>query len=692
MSTFIAAPPGPALAQDGQPPTNDQVLELSNLALYDRRPGLSAWLVAGGSACRVAARRIAKSTAFSALVQFGGSGALFLAAFAVRCDGAVPSALWASAIAALPAVAAVKTSSYLFRGCHRVAGGSLTSGDFARRLEAAAIGSGALLAASLLTRGAWPAPGSVLVVDGGLTLPWLILTGGGADAIRRRYLRMMDSRRGRRVMVVGAGPAGVALASQAVSWPGLGLKIVGMLDADPALRGRLVAGVEVLGRPDDVASIASTHRVQEVLIPSPAVPAREARSISEACREAGLAVRVVPSFDALVAGHVRVEPGRVDARDILRREPVRLDSGSVRRDVESKSVLVTGAAGSIGSEICRQLLAFNPSRLVLLDHSENGLFYLEPELRRAAGPSIEVVPVIASIRDRGRLRAILDRHNPGLVIHAAAHKHVPMMEENPGEAVKTNVFGTKNLVDECLARGVGSFVMVSTDKAVNPTSVMGACKRLAEGYVQSRARETGARLVTVRFGNVLGSNGSVVPTFIEQVRSGGPVRVTHPEMTRYFMTIPEASQLVLQAGAQGRGGEIFVLDMGQPLRIVDVARTIIRLSGLKEGRDVDIVYTGLRPGEKLYEELYDAGEEPVPTIHPKIRSARHRPFDDETLRRGLDRLFEIVDGSHDEVRTAIADLVPGYTRKGHGLQPAQSTSEVRTIPPLTVGIGGVGAA
>ncbi|WP_165252215.1 UDP-N-acetylglucosamine 4,6-dehydratase family protein [Paludisphaera soli] len=408
------------------------------------------------------------------------------------------------------------------------------------------------------------------------------------------------------------------------------------------------------------------------LIPSPGVSAREVREISAACRDAGLKVRVVPSFDAIVTGRFLVEPGRVDVRNILQRPPVVLDSSSVRRDVEGRSILITGAAGSIGSEICRQLLAFAPARLVLLDHSENGLFYLEPELKRAAGARTEIVPVVASIRDSARVGAVLASHRPDMIIHAAAHKHVPMMESNPGESVKTNVLGTRNLVDQALAHGVAAFVMVSTDKAVNPTSVMGACKRLAEAYVQLRSRETRSRLVTVRFGNVLGSNGSVVPTFLEQVRRGGPVCVTHPEITRYFMTIPEAAQLVLQAGSQGRGGEIFVLDMGRPIRIVDLARTIIRLSGQEEGRDVDIVFTGLRPGEKLHEELHCEGEEPAPTSHPKVRVARPSVTDPGRLLSEFDRLAELVDGPAADLKAAIADLVPGYRPKAverHGPLP-----------------------
>jgi FlaA1/EpsC-like NDP-sugar epimerase len=349
----------------------------------------------------------------------------------------------------------------------------------------------------------------------------------------------------------------------------------------------------------------------------------------------------------------------VDIHDLLCREPVHLDSESISRFLHDQVVLVTGAAGSIGSEICRQVLAFRPGQLILLDHSENGLFFLERELRALAGKT-DVVPSVGSITDASRLRTIFARHQPEVVFHAAAHKHVPMMEANPGEAVKNNVFGTRTLVDVAIESGVEAFVMISTDKAVNPSCVMGACKRLAEMYIQTLSDQTTARLVTVRFGNVLGSSGSVVPLFKEQIRQGGPVTVTHPEMTRYFMLIPEAAQLVLEAGTLGRGGEIFVLDMGEPVKIPDLARDLIRLSGLREDEDIEITFTGLRPGEKLHEELYDRGEEVLPTPHPKIFLARHRPCALDSLQDQLTELARGLDDSPDEVVAALQSVVPEF--------------------------------
>jgi FlaA1/EpsC-like NDP-sugar epimerase len=416
--------------------------------------------------------------------------------------------------------------------------------------------------------------------------------------------------------------------------------------------------VTVVGTAADLARLAQQLRVHTVLIPTPATPAALVREVVTACDLAGLKARTVPWIGDLIRGRVTVCPRDVDIQDLLARDPVELDGESIGRLVRDRVVLVTGAAGSIGSEICRQVLTFGPRRVVLLDHSENGLFFLERELRAAAGPG-RVTPLLASICDAPRLRAAFATHRPEVVFHAAAHKHVPMMEENPGEAVKNNVFGTKNVVDEAVRSGAGTFVLISTDKAVNPTSVMGACKRLAEIYCHSLAGTSGTKIVSVRFGNVLGSNGSVVPIFREQILRGGPVTVTHPEMTRYFMTIPEAARLVLQAGALARRGEVFVLDMGRPIRVLDLARAMIRLSGLKVGSEVDIAFTGLRPGEKLHEELVGQGERRGPTNHPKVFVVRQQPTSPARLSAGLARLSRALDGAAEDVIDALTALVPG---------------------------------
>jgi FlaA1/EpsC-like NDP-sugar epimerase len=353
----------------------------------------------------------------------------------------------------------------------------------------------------------------------------------------------------------------------------------------------------------------------------------------------------------------RPQPREVDIADLLCREQVWIDNRLIGEFLRDRVILISGAAGSVGSEICRRVLAFRPKTLILLDQWENGLFFLERELLLVADGA-RVIPRVASITDTGRLRRILSDLQPAVVLHAAAHKHVPMMEANPGEAVNNNLLGTMTLVDEAVRAGVAAFVMTSTDKAVNPTSVMGACKLLAELYLQALSVQTpDTRLVTVRFGNVLGSNGSVVPIFQEQIRSGGPVTVTHPDMTRFFMTIPEAALLVLQGGALGWGGEVFVLDMGEPVRVLNLARDMIRLSGLTESKDIEITFTGPRPGENLHEKLCEDGEHLLSTSHPRIFKTCHRPCPIARFRGEIDRLKGLVDRPDAEVVSALKCLV-----------------------------------
>jgi FlaA1/EpsC-like NDP-sugar epimerase len=421
----------------------------------------------------------------------------------------------------------------------------------------------------------------------------------------------------------------------------------------------VLAGVRVLGTPEEIGRAAARHRVQAVLVPAGSLPPLPLRALVTAGRAADVRVQVVPDLDALLAGTATIEPRDVDIHDLLPRDPVVLDGAAVGRFLKGRVVLITGAAGSIGQEICRQVLAYAPRRLILLDHSENGLFHVERELRTIAGGA-DVVACLASITDSRRIRTLLSDTRPDVVFHAAAHKHVPMLEANPGEGVKNNVFATRTPVDEVVRAGAEAFVMISTDKAVKPSSVMGACKRLAEMYVQALSGRVATRLVTVRFGNVLGSNGSVIPLFQQQIRNGGPVTVTHPEMTRYFMTIPEASQLVLQAGAQGRGGEIFVLDMGAPVKVLDLARDLIRLSGLEDSGEIEIIFTGVRPGEKLSEELYTTDEQPLPTSHPKILRARHRLGSLAQIRQGLADLARAVDSHPEAVIAALMRLIPEF--------------------------------
>jgi len=372
-------------------------------------------------------------------------------------------------------------------------------------------------------------------------------------------------------------------------------------------------------------------------------------------------VRTVPSIAERIQDFSLATVREVAIEDLLRRAPVSLDVDQVEHFITGRTILVTGAGGSIGSELCRQALRFKPGRLLLLDHSENGLYFIERELRERF-PGASLTPVVCDITDRGRLDAIFRRYRPAVVIHAAAHKHVPMMEANSPEAVKNNVFGTIAVADAAHAAGADTFVMISTDKAVNPTSIMGSTKRVAEMAIQARAETSSTRYVAVRFGNVLGSAGSVVPLFREQIARGGPVTVTHPEMRRYFMTIPEATQLVLQAGALGAHSEIFLLDMGEPVKIVDLARDMIELSGLTPDVDIKIELTGLRPGEKLFEELLLDDERYARTPHPKIHVGRIQPVPRERLERGLAALRASAEASDDAaIRRCLSELVPEAT-------------------------------
>ena len=462
-------------------------------------------------------------------------------------------------------------------------------------------------------------PRSVPILDLMLTL---LVTAGCRFSVRYAHHVRAGRANGlhaqQGVIIVGAGDAGGMVAKELRANPQLGLYPVAFLDDDPAKVGNHVYGIPVLGTRKDLVQVAGDHGVREVIVAMPTAPGSVMRDIKDAGVFAGLHMRTVPAMFDIISGKVAVSQFReIDIEDLLRRKPVETDRNAVREIVRGATVLVTGAGGSIGSEICRQVANLGARELILLGHGENSLFDIHNELRDAR-PLVELVPVVADIRDAGRIGRVFDTYRPAVVFHAAAHKHVPLMELNPEEAVTNNVLGTRNVLAAAETTGVERFVFISTDKAVNPVNVMGATKLLAEALVYESAVRTGRPYVSVRFGNVLASRGSVVPLFRAQIEKGGPVTVTHPEMCRYFMTIPEAVQLVLQAAALGTGGETFLLDMGEPVKIVDLAKDMIQLSGLEVGADVDIVFTGLRPGEKLFEELYSASEEFERTRHEKI--------------------------------------------------------------------------
>jgi FlaA1/EpsC-like NDP-sugar epimerase len=485
----------------------------------------------------------------------------------------------------------------------------------------------------------------------------------------------------RRLLVIGAGDAGEMLMREIVRIYGRRYETLGFLDDNPSKHGEQIHGVSVLGPIDRVAELAETQKIDEIILAIPSLRGREMRRILELCRPTGAQIRTLPGVDKLIDGRVTVtQLADVNIEDLLGRDPIVLDTDELATFLEGRVTLVTGAGGSIGSELCRQVCRFGPKRLVLIEQAENSLFHIERALR-AEFPGVDLVPCIADICDTKRINAVFDAEKPQVVFHAAAHKHVPLMEANPGEAIKNNVFGTRKLADLAHRHGVEKFVMVSTDKAVNPTSVMGVSKRVAEIYVQSLSQRSRTQFVTVRFGNVLGSAGSVVPVFREQILRGGPVTVTHPDMQRYFMTIPEACQLVMQAGAMGGGGEIFVLDMGEPVKIVDLARDLIRLSGLEPDQDIEIKFTGMRPGEKLFEEIAVDEENVDKTKHPKIFVGRFRPHVLVEVERGLAELHRLSDGRDiNGIKVAFKRVVPEY---------AADVDDVTSRPPAPVDVSDV---
>jgi len=505
-------------------------------------------------------------------------------------------------------------------------------------------------------------PPSVFLLDWLFTIAFV-----SAARIGYRFyceeLRPLEAASEIRLLIVGAGDVGDSILREIVRTSEARYRVVGFLDDDERKQGARIRGTEVLGLTEQIRDLCLRYRVDEVLLAMPSAPQRKIRHLVELCHGMNLRFRTVPAVSDLIEGRVQVSQIRpVQIEDLLGRDPVTLDTDAIGRYIQGKVVMVTGAGGSIGSEMCRQICRFKPLRLLLVERMENALFEINRELARSF-PDIDRKPCVADIGDATRIRSLLRAEQPTAIFHAAAHKHVPMMEWNPGEAVKNNIVGTRVLADVACEFGIEKFVMISTDKAVNPTSVMGCTKRVAEMYVQQLASATGARteFVTVRFGNVLGSSGSVVPIFKEQIARGGPVTVTHPEMIRYFMTIPEASQLVLQAGAMGKGGEIFLLEMGEPVKIVQLARDLITLSGLRPNEDIEIRFTGIRPGEKLFEELSITGEDASQTQHPKIGIVRKRPEDFARVCESIEGLVAMADtATTDEIRCELQQAVPEY--------------------------------
>lgn len=604
----------------------------------------------------------------------------FVSAFLLRFDFGIPSEFVPMLKQGLLIVLLVKPLVFILSGMYRNIWkyASLQDGlEIFKVVTFSSITAGFVL---MYVRHFAPYPRSILLLD------WLMLMGlvMASRLVWRVYREMvimpyLDGLPRRRTLIVGAGEAGSQLLKEIRRQNKDLFRVVGFVDDNIQKVGLKLHGVPVLGTTQQLPDLIKWHTIEDVVVAIPTASNLLLRELVKSCEHCKVRFKTLPAISDIIEGKISISQIKdVDICDLLGRDPIELDQVAIKNYLEGKRVLVTGAAGSIGSEICRQVARFNPAKLVLLDSAETPLYQIEKELSETH-PDMRLAPVLADIRQAGRLDYIFETFLPEVVFHAAAYKHVPMIEYNPVEAVTNNIIGSRLLAEKASAFGVRNFVMISTDKAVNPTNIMGASKRAAELFVQALARKSQTHFTTVRFGNVLGSNGSVIPLFKEQIASGGPVTVTHPDVIRYFMTIPEASQLVLQAGCIGNGGEIFVLDMGKPVKIVDLAEELISLSGLTPHEDIEIVFTGLRPGEKLYEELLVAGEGVKPTVHQKIKVLESVEYDLEAVTAAVDTLGLAAAGADTRVVVdSLKQLVPEFSPK---YTPESVTQTLRKLRP-----------
>lgn len=501
----------------------------------------------------------------------------------------------------------------------------------------------------------------MMALIGGLRFSYRILRRLQSDGLS---FRIKGTHNDTRVLIIGAGEAGYMTSKELFKVSGLRKTLVGYLDDDPHKKGKVVNGVKVLGAIKDVAIYVEAYLVDEIIIAMPSLSNLKKREILEWCKDLGVKLKILPGMYQLIDGRVDIKKIRdVDIEDLLGRDPIKLDNEQIKAYINSKVVLVTGGGGSIGSELCRQIASFSPKKLIIFDIYENTTYDIQNELRKKY-PELSLTVLIGSVRDKARLEDVFITYKPEVVFHAAAHKHVPLMQESPFEAIKNNTFGTYNTAEMAGKYGADRFLLISTDKAVNPTNIMGASKRLAELSIQMlNTKYENTDYVAVRFGNVLGSNGSVIPLFKKQIEYGGPITVTHPEIIRYFMTIPEAVQLVLQTGTIARGGEIFVLDMGEPVKIVTLAEDLIKLSGFEPYEEIDIVFSGLRPGEKLFEELLLDDEGISNTVHEKIFIGKPLNFPVDAVESTFGRLNDAIEHQNiEDLESAVLHLIPTYRK------------------------------
>jgi FlaA1/EpsC-like NDP-sugar epimerase len=606
-------------------------------------------------------------TTAALLPAFAG---IYWLSFCLRFEGQLANETWACFQATVGWVVMVKLAWFVgLRAC-RGWSRSVTFYDLVVLLQAVTGGLLTMTTLQFLLSPLPTIPRSVFLLDWGATI---VVIGGTRSLIRGvREMRwsLFSPTDQVRVLIAGASDMGTATLRMLRRIDRPRYRVVGFLSGSPTLLGTRIDGIRVVGLYKHAGQLVNRRSIQQILVMQGELPGVQLRSLMNDVLRSDCEVRVLPNYRQLIEGSVTVQPRAVSIEDLLQREPVQLGIEDIRQWIDGRVILVTGSAGSIGSEICRQLLRFAPQCIVALDRVENGQFFLERELRPRAGNN-RIEFCIADVLDEPRMRRVFMHHRPHVIFHAAAYKHVPLMEQYPQEAVRNIVTATRQLADLALDFQTDSFVMISTDKAVNPTSMMGACKRVAELYVQALAGNGLTRFVTVRFGNVLDSAGSVVQLFRQQIAAGGPVTVTDPDIRRYFMTIPEASRLVIQAGAIGQSGQILLLDMGEPVRIVDLAADMIRLSGLRVGDDIAIEFTGLRPGEKLYEELHIPGEKLLSTCHPKIIVAEHKPAAVDDLRGAIAELERLAREAPESIVDQLQKMVCGYHQEKRGQTPRQ---------------------
>lgn len=581
----------------------------------------------------------------------------------LRFDGAIPSEYKMTFIQTVGVGTFVYIAVFIFFGLYKKLWQYASIGELLSIVYANTVGTGIIVTIIYFS-----AP--MRVAHTVAVLLWFLtifLIGGSRFAWRILQENVFNPRgpgSQKQILIVGAGDAGVMIVREFKNRNFREGRPVGFIDDDLHKQQFELHGIPVLGTCQDIPKVVKNHNIDEIVLAMPSASGDAIRNIVEVCEQTTAEIKIMPAVFNVLSGTVDTKKIRkVQVEDLLGREPVKVNLEEVSGYLTGETVMVTGGGGSIGSEICRQITKFNPAKLVIVGQGENNIFDIEQELRNEY-PGLNVETEILDIKDQAKVNLIFKRYKPGVVFHAAAHKHVPLMEKNPEEALKNNIVGTNNLAEAADTVGVKSFVLISTDKAVNPTSVMGATKRVAEMIIQSIDQRSETKFVAVRFGNVLGSRGSVIPTFKKQIEKGGPVTVTHPDMVRYFMTIPEAAQLVVQAGAIAKGGEVFILDMGQPVKIMDLAKDLIRLSGYKPDVDIPIQITGMRPGEKLYEELLTAEEGTTATKHQRIFVAKPNAIDEEKLEKLVYAIRE--SGSYftkDQVVTYLQYVVPGFREK-----------------------------